>query len=181
MDSTDLDAILNQALDDFEEQELAEKLVQVEQDAARERAVAEQEQRENERRANRDEMESLMNSLQDPTYGPTLQATLKNLSDTSGGNENVKSLFGDLASQFEQNLKPSYMPSDPDSASEIQGADREVAATMAMIGQAQQGMEGFEAGRMEEVGEGMMEDMMQQFESLGEKEDYNEVSSILPG
>ena len=36
-------------------------------------------------------------------------------------------------------------------------------------------MEGFEAGKLEEVGESMMEDMMQQFEELGEKEDYNEV------
>ena len=46
---------------------------------------------------------------------------------------------------------------------------------MQMVGNAQHGMEGFEAGKMEEVGEKMMEDMMSQFESLAGKEDYNEV------
>ena len=40
-------------------------------------------------------------------------------------------------------------------------------------------MEGFEAGKMEEVGEAMMEEMMAQFESMGEKEDYNEVSELV--
>jgi hypothetical protein len=47
-----------------------------------------------------------------------------------------------------------------------------------MIAEAQKGMEGFEAGKFEEVGETMMEDMMQQFESMGDKDDYNEVSRI---
>lgn len=175
MDAADLDAILNQALDDFEEEQLAEKLAKVEEEAAAEQAQAEQDRAEAERRANRDQMNDLMNSLQDPSYGPTLQATLKNLSDTSGGIENVNGLFDQLAKQFESNLKPSYMPNDPYNESEITAADREVTATMQMIGQAQGGMEGFEAGKMEEVGETMMDDMMQQFESLGEKEDYNEV------
>ena len=36
-------------------------------------------------------------------------------------------------------------------------------------------MHGFEAGKMEEAGERMMEDMISQFEALGDKEDYNEV------
>ena len=40
-------------------------------------------------------------------------------------------------------------------------------------------MEGFEAGKLEEVGESMMEDMMQQFEELGEKEEYDEVCPSL--
>ena len=44
-----------------------------------------------------------------------------------------------------------------------------------MIGGVQQGMEGFEAGKMEAAGEIMMEEMMGQFESLGDKEDFNEV------
>ena len=36
-------------------------------------------------------------------------------------------------------------------------------------------MEGFEASKLEDVGEQMMEDMVAQFENLGEREDYNEV------
>lgn len=70
------------------------------------------------------------------------------------------------------------MPTNPDSAEEILHADREVAATMQMISSAQQGMEGFEAGKIEEAGENMIEEMMAQFESLGEKEDYNEVRTL---
>ena len=46
---------------------------------------------------------------------------------------------------------------------------------MSMLANAHRGMEGFEPGTIEEVGESMMEDMMSQFETLGEKEDYNEV------
>jgi len=36
-------------------------------------------------------------------------------------------------------------------------------------------MEVFEASKMEAAGENMMDEMMAQFEALGEKEDYNEV------
>ena len=44
-----------------------------------------------------------------------------------------------------------------------------------MIAEAQKGMEGFDSEKLDEVGETMMEDMMQQFEGLGEEDDYNEV------
>lgn len=74
------------------------------------------------------------------------------------------------------NIKPTHMPDGPNDAAGILKADREVAATLQMVGRAHKGMEGFEAAKMEEVGETMIEDMMSQFEALGEKEDYNEVS-----
>jgi peroxin-19 len=57
----------------------------------------------------------------------------------------------------------------------VKKADDVVAATLEMFSKAQQGMEGFDTTKMEEVGEDMMEDMMAQFEALGEKEDYNDV------
>ena len=44
-----------------------------------------------------------------------------------------------------------------------------------MIAEAQKGMEGFDSEKLDEVGETMMEDMMQQFEGFEEKDDYNEV------
>lgn len=70
-------------------------------------------------------------------------------------------------------LQPSYLPSGPDDLEGIEKADREVMAAMQMMGQAQKGMEGLEAGRLEETGEMMIDEMMAQFEELGEKEDYN--------
>lgn len=97
------------------------------------------------------------------------------MSNTSEGAETVDSLFANITKQFDSNFKPSYYPDGPQDKNGIQNADREVAATLQMVSRANKGMEGFEANKMEEVGETMMEDMMAQFEALGEKEDYNEV------
>ena len=115
-----------------------------------------------------------MGGMNDETFGPTLQKTLQSLSHTSEGNENVEALFEQLAKQFNTGLKPNVLPSGPDDP-DIETADATVAETAQLLGQAQRGMEGFEVGKMEEVGESMMEEMMAQFEALGEKEDYNEV------
>ncbi len=179
MDSFELDSILDQALDDFEEQDLAEKVLKAEQKDDTSEQM--QQELEKEKLANRVKMESMMSTLQDPTYGPTLQNTLRSLSTTTEGVESVDQLFDQLSKQFDHNMKPNYMPDGPDDTRGIEVADREVAATLQMIGSAQQGMEGFEAGKMEEVGESVMEDMMAQFEALGEKEDYNEVCDSASG
>ena len=174
MDSFELDSILDQALEDFEDQALAEKVTEAEQkDDSQEQMMLEIER---DRQANVAKMQTMMATLQEPNYGPTLQNTLKSLSTTTEGVESVDALFDQLTRQFDQNVKPGYMPDGPDDKSGIEGADREVAATLQLIGSAQQGMEGFEASKMEEVGESVMDDMMAQFEALGEKEDYNEVS-----
>jgi len=165
----DLDDILNQALDDFEEQEIKDKVSQQGE------VNKEDHGEEDERGKSRAQMEEMMAGLADPKYGKSLQTTLKSLSGTSEGVESVDQLFDQLAKQFETNLKPGYMPNDPENASEIAGADREVAATMQALASAQGGMEGFESNKMEAAGEQMMDEMMSQFESLGEKEDYNEV------
>ena len=175
MSSVDLDDILNQALDDFDEQEINEQVARAEREGIKEDNFAEEIESQNEKEKSREQMKHLMDSLNDPKYGKSLQSTLKSLSSTSGGVESVDHLFDQLAKQFETNLKSTHMPNNPDSEEEIQHADREVAATMQMISSAQHGMEGFEAGKIEEAGETMMEEMMAQFESLGEKEDYNEV------
>lgn len=175
MNQAELDAILDQALDDFGEQELDDRLAQAEREGQQEDPLADQQQAQSERDRNRAHMEQLMGSLSDPQNGKTLQTTLKSLSSTSEGVESVDQLFDQIAKQFESNHKSTHMPSDYNNPDEINAADREVAATLQMISSAQEGMEGFEAGKMEEAGETMMEEMMAQFESLGEKEDYNEV------
>jgi len=172
MNQVDLDDLLDQALDDFAEQELNDKLEKAEREG---KEAEEQLHIQSERERNRAHMDHLMGSLDDPKYGKTLQSTLQSLSSTSEGVGSVDALFDQLAKQFETNHKSAHMPSDPNNAAEIDNADREVVATLQMLSNAQQGMEGFEAGKIEEAGETMMEEMMAQFESLGEKEDYNEV------
>ena len=166
----DLDAILDQALDDFEDQEVdkqAREVAEASKGLDAEKAIEEV------RRKN--ELMKMMASMQDPNYGETLQSTLKQLSGTSEGVESVDSLFEQLNAQFENNdnmqsNNASYLPTGPNDEKGIANADREVAATLQMIGSAQAGMEGFEAGKMEAAGENMMEEMMAQFEALGEKE-----------
>ncbi len=166
----DLDSILDQALDDFEEQQLNEKVHEQQSLDGVDDGGSELEAKRQ-----RDHMNKMLDSLQDPEYGDVLQSTLQSLSGTTEGIQSVDNLFDDLAKQFQTNLKSNLYPDGPNDINGISLGDREVASTMKMIATAQKGMEGFEPGKLEEVGEGMMEDMMAQFEALGEKEDYNEV------
>ena len=176
MNQIDLDDLLDQALDDFAEQEMNDQLERAERAGREEDPLAAEQHAQSERDRNRAHMDQLMGSMNDPMYGASLQSTLKSLSSTSEGVGSVDALFDQLAKQFETNHRSTHMPNDPNNPDEIASADREVAATLQMISTSQQGMEGFEARKMEEAGETMMEEMMAQFESLGEKEDYNEVS-----
>lgn len=168
--AVDLDALLDQALDDFEDQELLNKanILQAEHDE--EEAHKKQLDRD---AANVEKLQELLANMEDKKFGATLSHTMKNLSGTAEGNETVEAMFGQLAQQYETDHKPSYMPSGPDDEEGMSAADRQVAAAMQMMGQAQAGMQGMDVNRMEETGETMMDEMMQQFEALGEKEDYN--------
>lgn len=80
----DLDAILDQALEDFEADELTTKASKVE-DSHAEGSVQE---RERERLMQEQHLASLMAGMTDERFGSTLQSTLKSLSQTSEGNEN---------------------------------------------------------------------------------------------
>jgi peroxin-19 len=170
----DLDNILDAALDDFEKEELAEK-------ARNEAAKKAQKQtndllaKEAQKMADLENVKKMMDGLNDPRFGHSIQSTLKSLSSTADGIENVDDLFHTIHKQFDVNNQVNLTAKDANDAPGIQKADKEIAATLSMLSQAQSGMEGFEASKLEEVGESMMEDMISQFETLGEKEDYNEV------
>eukprot|EP01041_Mallomonas_annulata_P000380 gene380-693_t len=172
----DLDSILDQALDDFDEQEIKEKVANVSQkknegtDETKEGVISAEEQRLIEL----EHMRKLLSELDNPSFGPTLGNTLQSLSSTTEGNETVDDLFSQLTKQFNTNGMPSIVPSNPEDPA-LSNADRQMAGTLNMLGAAQQGMEGVEASKLEDAGESMMQDMMAQFEALGEKEDYNEV------
>lgn len=177
MKASDLDAILNQALDDFEEQSMADQVSKQSgskfSNSSYDEDVSLVQQQE--KIKSRQEMEEMMSGLYDPDNGFTLQSTLKSLSTTKEGIENVDFLFEKLNDQFKTDYKSNLYPESAHDDKGIQLGDREVAATMRMIGTAQKGMEGFEPAKLETLGETMMEDMISQFEALGEKEDYNEI------
>jgi hypothetical protein len=124
-------------------------------------------------------MEKLMDGMNDPRFGSTLTSTLASLSGTTEGIQNVDDLYTTLNQAYDtSSQKSTVLPTNPDDPDAIGKADRQIAGTLQMLGGAQKGMEGFEASKLEDAGETMMEDMMAQFEALGEKEDYKEVRDV---
>jgi len=176
----DLDKILDSALDEFEEQELSRKAANKadgESVASSEAgSLADKRRKDKQHTADMEQMSSLMFHMSDPTYGPTVSNTLMSLSGTAEGVGNVNSLFTSIDKQFDGGQQPTHLPTGPpEFQGTVETAERDLVSTLQMLNQAQAGMEGVEAGKLEEDGERMMEDMIAQFEALGEKEDYNEV------
>jgi peroxin-19 len=172
--AVDLDSILDDALDEFEVQQLNEKAAATQNN---EKSVAKASKKISaaERQKNAEELQKLLKGVEDPEFGGTVAKTLQDLSNTAEGNENVEDLFSQLHGKFDDSNRPAYIPDEKDGQPGIEAADFDVSNTLKMLGEAQKGMAGIDASTMEEAGEGMMEDMMAQFEALGEKEDYNEV------
>ena len=174
----DLDAILEQALDDFEVLEATENVKELLPEM---KAKTMQEEAYAAKMVEGEKMIKMMEEMNNPQYGEVVQKTFQTLSGTSAGIKTVNEVFDNTAKAMEKDINTHFVPMGPVDThpanidSNLPSADREVAATLKMIAEAQKGMEGFEAGKMEEVGETMMEEMMAQFEALGEKEDYNEV------
>lgn len=171
----DLDSILDDALDDFEKQEMEENARYMTSTIDSSSNIMGQND-VTDRRAEVEKMKGLLDQLNDPGFGPSLQSTLQSLSSTSEGIGSVENLFQQLSTQYDMNLKSSVLPINPNDEEAIALGDRQIAGTLQMLGAAQQGMEGFEVSKLEDAGETMMEDMMAQFEALGEKEDYNQVT-----
>lgn len=171
----DLDKILDEALDDFEQQELSNKagnLISGHNDGD----LLNENHEEDDKLAKMMQMRKMMEDMENPSTGHALRSTLMNLSQVKEGNDTVENMFENLSKQFESSFNPGFLPENlGDPSADISEADRTVAATLKMLADAQKGMEGFEAGKMEGVGETMMEEMMQQFQSLGDREDYNDV------
>ena len=176
----DLDAILDQALDEFEAVENEKKAQQLMKSGGNidegdhVDAIA-QKSPHKIRLEQARSMEEVMKGLEDPKFGQTLHDTLKSLSTTAEGSETVNDLFHSIRTKFDSGYKPSFVPGGNDMQKGLEQSEREIVGTLSLLNQAQTGMEGFEPAKMEEVGEKMMEDMIAQFEALGDKEDYNEV------
>eukprot|EP00605_Chrysophyceae_sp_TOSAG23-4_P000175 GSChrysophyteH1.ASY1.ANO1.209.1 assembled CDS len=142
--AVDLDSILDDALDEFEDQQLAEKAAAAQQKNEKTGASSKKETSAAERAAKARELQEMMRGVEAPEFGSTVAKTLQDLSNTEEGNQSVEDLFSQIHNKFDDSNRPAYIPDEKD-------------------------------GQPAEAGEGMMEDMMAQFEALGEKEDYNEV------
>ncbi len=102
--SPELDSILDQALDEFEENALATKAREAAQRPGEESGVRDLQK---EKRDKVLEIGKMLDNLQDPQYGPVLHKTLTSLSGTKGGSEDVENLFDNIAHQFDSEFKPS--------------------------------------------------------------------------
>ena len=154
-----LDSILDSALDDFEELELKEKAAIVSSNSKASDEGITVTSVDQEREKELENMRRLLSEMNNPDYGSTLQSTLRSLSETSGGIQDVDALFEQLNKQFDAKDLPSIVPTSLDDEN-ILGADRRVAATLQKLGEAQSGMVGMEASRLEDAGETMMQDMV---------------------
>jgi hypothetical protein len=129
-------------------EELAEK-ARNEQAAKAQKQTNDLLAKEAQKRADLENIQNMMNGLNDPRFGQSIQSTLKSLSSTAEGIENVDDLFHSIHSQFDINNQLNLTAKDANDAPGIQKADREIAATLSMLSQAQQGMEGFEASKLD--------------------------------
>jgi hypothetical protein len=123
----------------------------------------------------------MVNGFNDPTFNDTLKSTLKSLSQSKQGNDTVNSLFSNLNSQYpntnysdyhsQQDMLPNMSSDNPQiniDRFQNHNGDQSVPVTLKMLAEAQSGLEGYEATAIEDTGEHMMEEMMKQFEELGE-------------
>ena len=106
-------------------------------------------------------MNTLISDLQNPVYGDVLQDSLKALSGTKEGTDTM-----------EEYLDEKFKGVDHKDTTE---ADRTVNKLLNDLGKTSADYEGMETAQVESMGEDVMNQMMGEFEKMGEKEDYQEV------
>lgn len=158
----DLDAILDNALDQFVD-ELDEEQGDVNatvSKAAKDMALqsTEDDKKIGSAQGNdviAESMADLMDKMKDPEFASTLEDTFKKLA--SGGTpENPEDPFAAL-----------HQGGNP--------MDKSVASTLKMMSEASSDMEGMDTAAAEQMGEDIMKKMMGEFEKLGEKQDFQEI------
>jgi len=164
----DLDDILNLALNELENNELT-----AQESGTDSRA---DNQSSNDHKASvQASMNSLISDLQEPTIGSTLQDSLTALSGTQEGINTIDDYVGKVTggqSQFKKNM--AQQPGGLGNVDKTQG-DRTVERLLRDMSHVGGSVEGMEATQMEDMGGSIMNQMMSEFEKMGEKEDYNEV------
>ncbi|EQC29562.1 hypothetical protein SDRG_12571 [Saprolegnia diclina VS20] len=148
----DLDALLDDALEDFDDDEPEVDVVLKEAQAQ----VAGAQDREVENL--KDSMAKFLEDAQNPEFQSVLEQAFRemNADATAGDGESVESLLKSLKMKTDG-------PVDVDVG---------VAKTLQSMAKAAEDMEGLDTNKTEEMGEAMMQEMMRQFEQMGEKNDF---------
>ena len=138
----DLDALLEQALDDFELLEAKDNAKEI---MNKEKPINLKDQRNAEKHSEMSKMMETMNEINNPSSGLTVQSTLRELSGTAAGCATVDDLFKRSSMENDDDINTRFVPmgpseTNPDNLQDsVQSADREVAATLKMIAEAQKG------------------------------------------
>jgi len=180
IDPSELDDILDSALEEFEEEELAK----VSQEAiggssaapgARVDEVLKTQQRDEVTQ----QLHNMISDLEDPRHKDTLQHTFAHLSGVAEGAETLEQFLEQTKEQERLSAQGHAGAADSTATPFHEGGatevDRSVAQTLQMLAENASDMEGMSSSQVEATGEDMMNNMIAEFEKLGEKEDFSEV------
>jgi len=175
----DLDSILDDALDDFEDANRAKEVIDTSGDKDLQQIMS-QISKEGEEKANNElinQFQQLMSDVGDPNNSDHLEKTFKAMSGNLEGMENLTSMMDMLKDNH-----PTPSSQDPMMAGQNQvesegglNGERVKNQTLKMMGNAGRDMEGMDSNTVEEAGEELMTEMIGEFEKLGQKEDYGNV------
>jgi peroxin-19 len=181
----ELDDILDSALEEFEEQELAKVSEVAAKDLAAVKAAASEEKtveqvlREEHTGGVTQELHSMIAQLENPEHAEVLRQNYEYLSGRAEGAETLQDFLEQLkekerlsAQGHDAPAGQTQTPMHEGGASEV---DRSVAQTLEMLAENAKQMEGLNSAQVEGYGEEMMTNMIAEFEKLGEKEDFSQV------
>lgn len=127
-----LESILDEALDEFEEKEMASKVSRMKIAPA---AVGsdddEEEEEDSEERlealAEYERMKKIMSELDNPVYGNVVKQTLQSLNNTSEGSQTVDALLEQLQAPMANQTPLMAFPTDPSHQNNVEFTDRNIA------------------------------------------------------
>lgn len=163
----ELDDILSSALDEFDEDEIVEetssKSKMSSAAAAAAKVAKDAEVKALEERGGElgENLSSLLEQMNDPAFADTLEETLTKLSAEGG--------------DIEAAMNPFSTGRTGENGDHTKVLDADIAKTLQGLAEAAGDMEGMDPTSAEAMGEEVMKKMMEDFEKMGEKQDFNGV------
>uniref|UniRef100_A0A7S1CAN0 Peroxin-19 n=1 Tax=Bicosoecida sp. CB-2014 TaxID=1486930 RepID=A0A7S1CAN0_9STRA len=115
-------------------------------------------------------MASLMEEMQKPEFNSSVEASMRELSGEAPGAGGAGGGIGGVLNPFAAAAAAGGLGAPPPNA-----VDKSVAQTLEMMSGMAQTNEGIDPAATEAMGEDVMKSMMEQFERMGEKEDFQSI------
>lgn len=180
---SELDDILDSALEEFEEDELSkvsnEVAGQLNRGGAGGNTRIDKQLNDEMKAEVTDQLHSMIRDLEDPAHAETLRQTYAQLSRVSEGSETLNEFLEQLKEKERASAAGDGLAADAVQTPMHEGGatevDRSVAQTLEMLAENAANMEGMSSAQVEGHGEDMMNNMIAEFEKMGEKEDFAQV------